>query len=435
MRALGLGTPAAFLDRLVGDHPSRPDEMARLAALLTSGESFFMRDAGQMRLVRDRLLPELLRSRQRERYLRLWSAACAGGEEAYSLAILLNELPHPGGDWRIEVYGTDLDRSALARAAAGVYGDWSLRGCDPAFRTRYFDPQGPRWVLKPALRAMVRFLPCDLIHDPLPDPARELVGMDLILCRNLFIYLEPEAVLGVAQRLARCLRANGLLVTGHGELHGRCPELLAVEPHPESLVYRRTGPPASTHAPAPRPTPTITAPPARPGPPTPAAPRPAPPSGCRVPSPAAAPATGPATAPAGPRAADPDPLSAAWRLADAGRLSEALAHCRELLARDPLSPEPHLLAGVLAMELGDPAAAREDLRRAIYLAPDLIAAHVHLERLQSGAAEAQAARRTRARVGRLLAALPPDARVPFLGGHRAADLHADWVRDQGPAAP
>ena len=143
-----------------------------------------------------------------------------------------------------------------------------------------------------------------------------------------------------------------------------------------------------------------------------------------------------AKAPAAPApvALDPDPLRAAWRLADAGRLSEALERCRTLLARDPLRPEPHLLAGILAMELGDRGAAREDLRRAIYLAPDLIAAHVHLERLQSAAAETQAASRTRARVARLLAALPPDARVPFLGEHRAADLCADWLRGQDPAA-
>ena len=242
MHALGLSEPEAFLRRLDPAHPARPGEMRRLAAVLTSGETFFMRDAGQMRLLAERLLPELCLARREERRLRLWSAACASGEEAYSLAILLHERDRPGGDWRIEVLGSDLNRGALRRAAAGDYGDWSLRGCDERFRARYFDHHGRRWVLKPALRAMVRFLPADLIHDPLPDPARGLAGMDLILCRNLFIYLEPEAVQRVAYKLAGCLREGGVLITAHGELHGRCPDLLAAETYPDSVVYRRTGP-------------------------------------------------------------------------------------------------------------------------------------------------------------------------------------------------
>ena len=402
MQALGLGEPEAFLCRLDPGHPAQPREMQRLAAILTTGETFFMRDSGQMRLLREHLLPDLLRARRPERRLRLWSAACASGEEAYSLAILMHELKDQTGDWRIEVYGTDLNRAALRRAASADYGDWSLRGADADFRERWFDHRGHRWVLKSGLRDLVRFHPLDLIHDPLPDPARGLAGMDLILCRNLLIYLEPEAALRVAHRLSHCLRGDGVLVTGHGELLGRCPDLLAAEVHPDSVVYRRR---TQHQAAAPKPAPAVRSNPA------------------------------PAARPAPAAAAGPDALRAAWRLADAGHLSEALARCRDLLARAPLTPEPHLLAGVLAMELGDRVTAREDLRRAIYLAPDLIAAHVHLERLQSDAAETQAAERTRAVVARLLAALPADAPVPFLGEHRAGELRAAWARghDAAPA--
>ncbi len=132
-------------------------------------------------------------------------------------------------------------------------------------------------------------------------------------------------------------------------------------------------------------------------------------------------------------------LLVAWRLADAGCLHEALSHCRRLLTQDPMRPEPHFLAAVVAMELGDTSAARESLRKALYLAPDLIAAHVHLERLQAAADQPQAAHKTRAIVARLLEDLPPDAQVPFLGECRAAELGAHWARLHGvepsPAPP
>ncbi|WP_295384672.1 CheR family methyltransferase [uncultured Thiodictyon sp.] len=411
MRALKLRQPEDFLRCLLPEHADHRHELQRLAAVLTTGETSFMRDAGQIQLLRDTLLPGLLERRARQRSLRLWSAACSTGEEAYSLAILLHELLAGREDWQIALYGTDVNRDALRLAAAAQYGDWAFRGCDQAFRQRYFAPHHDRWVLQPAIRRMVYFMPGDLLRDPLPDPAHGLADLDLILCRNLFIYLQPAAIATVTHKLVLCLREGGVLLTGHGELHAHGSELLQTEAYPQSLVYRKGPPPAATPAKAPTRHNPATAP-------RPVAAKPVPPP-VRTPTPARAPAI-------------VDPLLAAWRLADAGRLDESLALCRGLLAQDPMRPEPHFLAAVLTMELGDPDAARESLRKALYLAPDMIAAHVHLERLQAGAEQNRAAHRTRAIVSRLLQDLPPDALVPFLGEGRAAELGAHWARRHAP---
>ena len=89
---------------------------------LTNGESYFLRDKGQITLLRDHLLPELIERRKKQKSLRLWSAGCSTGEEAYSLAMLISELLPRRSDWNVAVLGTDINEESLARARRGVYG-------------------------------------------------------------------------------------------------------------------------------------------------------------------------------------------------------------------------------------------------------------------------------------------------------------------------
>lgn len=409
VQALGLHHPEGFLDCLEPGSPHQARELELLAEVLTTGETFFMRDAGQMQFLRETWLPELVARRrsQGQLWLRLWSSACASGEEAYSLAILLHELLPDRPQWRLDIYGTDVSRGALRRAQAGVYGAWAFRGCDEAFRRRHFHPHGDHWRLQQPLRDMVRFLPCDLIREGLPDPGRGLAEMDLILCRNLFIYLDPAAIEAVTHKLTASLSEGGILLTGHGELRSHRPAQLQVEMHPQTLVYRKGG-----HVKAARPR---SAAPATPGPApvlAPAASGPAP----------AASALGVAPTLATAKAPSPQDLSRAWRLADAGRLREAQELCQRLRVQEPLLAEPHFLAAVLAEELGDITAARDALRKAIYLEPTLVAAHVHLERLQTAAVETEAARKTRETLVRLLGGLPAETRVPLMGDTQVGEL-------------
>ncbi|HEX9766886.1 MAG TPA: CheR family methyltransferase, partial [Nitriliruptorales bacterium] len=134
---------------------------------VTVGETHFFRQAGHFELLRRRILPGLLRDRPASHRLQLWSAGCATGEEAYSIAIVLEEL---GLSDRSDVLGTDISTSALHRARQASYRPWSLRGVDEARRRRYFRAGGERFDLDPWLVEQVTFQPLNLIADPYPPP-------------------------------------------------------------------------------------------------------------------------------------------------------------------------------------------------------------------------------------------------------------------------
>lgn len=131
-----------------------------LVSRLTVGETYFFRNMAQFSALREQILPPLIQCRRDEgrRLLRIWSAGCASGEEPYSLAILLRELLPDIHDWSIAILATDINRNALAQAAAGVYKDRSFRTDTPTYiRARYFQPNRQGLELKPFIRQMVQF--------------------------------------------------------------------------------------------------------------------------------------------------------------------------------------------------------------------------------------------------------------------------------------
>ncbi|MFA6311055.1 MAG: protein-glutamate O-methyltransferase CheR [Sterolibacterium sp.] len=202
-----------------------------------NGETYFFRDHGQFDLLRLRLLPALIESRRRARTLRLWSAGCASGEEAYSLAMLVDMLLPERDGWSILILGSDIDETALAKARRGRYGQWSFRMTPPMLRQRYFRRTGDEWALDERIRCMVTFHVVDLIGEPFPGG--ELQDMDLILCRNVFIYFGAEVVSTVARKLARALSKGGYLMSGHTELIGhRLPDMQS-RLFVEGVVYQR----------------------------------------------------------------------------------------------------------------------------------------------------------------------------------------------------
>lgn len=209
---------------------------------LTNGESYFGRDSGQFTLLRERILPELLQRRAKTRTLRVWSAGCSTGEEPYSLAILLSELVGellPRDHWTLHILGTDINEAALAKARLGVYGAWSFRGVADAERARNFSPVAGNWQINARFREMVRFSTCNLGAQDWPSPTRGLCDMDLILCRNVLIYLNRDAVANALSRFGQTLRDGGYLFTGHAELHGHDPAPLRPRLFPESAALQR----------------------------------------------------------------------------------------------------------------------------------------------------------------------------------------------------
>ncbi len=220
-------------------------EWEQLASLLTTGETFFFRGRAHTEVLRSEILPELMRNRGQQRSLRIWSAGCSTGEEAYSIAIMLDELKANGNDWSISLLATDINLDAIAKARRGVYSDWSFRQVDPAIRQKYFRKLGNKWELDERIKKLVTFEPLNLLTDVFPSKlARD---MDLILCRNVFIYFSEQDVASIVSKFAATLRPGGFLLTGHGELQGQKTDPLVKRVFSESIVLQRedASPPAS----------------------------------------------------------------------------------------------------------------------------------------------------------------------------------------------
>lgn len=386
---LHLADISAYLKHLQ-DPVNQGQERLMLSQLLTPAETFFMRDSAQMQLLRDTLIPQLVenRSRRNQCRLRLWSAACASGEEAYSLAILVNEVLEDYGGWQIDIIGSDINSKHLELARTGCYPEWSFRYCPPNLRQDFFiyDGQQELWHLKPPIKNQVRFLQLDLLQAELPDFNRQLNDIDLILCRNLFIYLNTEAISCIVDKLAACLTGNGILMTAHNEMTGICQEPLQFVLYPQSAIYQKSVAPATNYLPKPIETTSAT--------------------GATIST---------ETAPS-------SELDTAWQLANAGQLEQALANCQQLLMRSPFEADAHYLHAVIALEKSDEITARQALRKVLYLDKNHIAAYVQLIDYYNSKGENEAADRLRAQAIRILRQSPPQRTFAGLGHLSAAEL-------------
>lgn len=178
-----------------------------LVAELTVRETYFLRDAAHFELVRSVVLPDVLARRGEGHALRAWSAGCASGEEAYSLAMVLEATP-------AVILGTDIAQDALRAAEAAVYGRWSLRALDDAQITRWFRPVGERWQLDDGIRRGVSFAVHNLLRHPYPSVSAGIWGMDVIFCRNVLMYFDASDREKVARGFHDSLADGGWLVVG-----------------------------------------------------------------------------------------------------------------------------------------------------------------------------------------------------------------------------
>jgi chemotaxis protein methyltransferase CheR len=210
-RAAGFVEPAAYVEALVrGDLAAEWDI---LIPLVTIKESYFFRAPQQVEALRTELLPRLLRARASARHLRVWSAACARGEEPATLAMLLAEESGLAG-WDWSILATDLDEEALGVARRGLYGERSVAQVPPALLGRYFHPRGRLFELDPQLRARIDYRTLNLAHPPFATPFREY---DLILLRNILIYFPRALQAKVVGETRRLLAPKGFLFLGASE--------------------------------------------------------------------------------------------------------------------------------------------------------------------------------------------------------------------------
>lgn len=223
------------LDELLANSDAHAAFLDQVTAELMVGESFFFRNEHHFRALRECVIPEILNRNTDRNEIRLWSAGCAGGEEPYSLAILLDQIlqshakNESGTDWSISILATDINTEFLERAQQAEYRDWSFRRTNIHNDTRYFEKAGVVKRLLPSVRQHVRFLYLNLVKDIYPSPLSGTTGLDLILFRNVAIYLQPRVVEAIIQRFHRCLKPGGWLLLGEAEVSQFRPEGFEVE--------------------------------------------------------------------------------------------------------------------------------------------------------------------------------------------------------------
>jgi len=204
-------SPERWLERL-GRAGNRDPELRFLVETFTIGETTFYRDGGQLDGIRSFLVD---RYKARRRPLRVWSAACASGEEAYTLAILMADAEVPG-----TVTGTDLNEASLQVArSAGPYSGYRLMPVPADWRGRWFEQSGDGWTVQASLKSKVQFSPHNLLERALSTPG----GWDAIVCRNVLIYFSPETAGQVVERLTCELNDDGALFLGASDPTLRMP--------------------------------------------------------------------------------------------------------------------------------------------------------------------------------------------------------------------
>lgn len=208
MRRFGFRDLAALLKDLRLGHDALA---AAVTEAMTVNETSFFRDAHQFARLKDQVLPPLLAAHGRRKRLRLWSAACAGGQEAWSLAMMLDGLALEG--WTIDLIATDISGEAIARAEAGRYSQFEvMRGLSLEDVARHFRPLEQGFMVSERLKRMVTFRKFNLL-----DSFGWLDDVDIVLCRNVLMYFDRAARLSVLERLAETLSPDGVLLLGDTE--------------------------------------------------------------------------------------------------------------------------------------------------------------------------------------------------------------------------
>ncbi len=211
LRERGISTLDELITILVmGKEPSLSQ---RVVEALLNNETYFFRDRAPFDLLQRYALPELATRRAKSKRLRIWSAGCSTGLEVYSLAMLFAESPDQWRGWTIDILGSDVSSGCVDRARAGTYSQFEVqRGLGINQMIKWFEESGDGWRAVEPLRKPIRFQVHNLLELP-PHPG----GFDIVLCRNVMLYLSPDKRTLAFERLASAMAEDGWLMLGAGE--------------------------------------------------------------------------------------------------------------------------------------------------------------------------------------------------------------------------
>jgi chemotaxis protein methyltransferase CheR len=177
---------------------------------MTTNETLFFRDGRPFDALRQTLIPEIT-SRRSDEVLRVWSAACSTGQEAYSISMIWRELNIP--EWQLRLLATDLSETVLQHARLGKYHQHEVkRGLSPDYLAKYFEQDATEWTIRPEIRQMVQWQKFNL-----RDSMSTMEPFDIILCRNVLIYFDDETKGRIIENLRASLKPGGYLLLGSTE--------------------------------------------------------------------------------------------------------------------------------------------------------------------------------------------------------------------------
>jgi len=395
-----------------------------LATHLSVGETYFFREKQNLGILEEQIIPMLLQARRQneQRRLRIWSAGCCTGEEAYTIAILLDRLIPDLKEWHVTILATDFNPKFLRKAAQGVYGEWSFRDAPGWVRERYFTKGADgRMEILPRIRKMVTFSYLNLADDVYPSLSNNTGAMDVIFCRNVLMYFTAQRAKQVVDNFHRALVDGGWLIVSPTEASNRLLSSFAPVEFPGAVLYRKMVNAesqmlkAKSHV-----------------------------SGHQFSQSFMEAEAGPSsllvaqtepdvvtTAIHAPQAdqlpvPQPDereiPSRMARSCANQGQLSEALEWCEKAIAADKMNPSHHYLLATILQEQGQHDIAIRSLMRALYLDPDFVLAHFALGNLHQSQGRYREAQRYFGNVLLLLRNHPPDETLQEADGLTAGRL-------------
>jgi len=411
MNDLEIKRPGEYLELLSNDVGGGA-ELDRLAEYLTIGETHFFRHREMFDALREVIIPPLFQEIE-NRPLRIWSAGCAIGAEAYSAAITLKhnkELEASGR--RIFILGTDINRHSLERARRGVYMEWDLRGVSPDARKACFVPCEKGWLVRDEYREGVSFQYHNLVRQPACFASDNLFGFDVIFCRNVLMYFDSTTVRRIVAQLHDSLVEGGWLLVGHAEPNMEVFASFRTVSAPGAILYQKAVEKSQAFdVRGSLPTQRAVDWSARPI------------SRRREKERTLGRADGskPEATSVPEMIGDEERTSRIRKLADAGDLSAAERCCQQWIRDTPLDAGPYVYLAFLADQRNEREKAMELLRKALYLNPKLAFAHYYMGMLFHRLGMAGKAELSYRTVERLLASNDQEI-VPYSDGLTVHDL-------------
>ncbi len=217
----------------------RISEQKQLFEAITINETYFFRNQPQLDALTQKVIPEIIKQKQSgfNKRVRIWSAASSSGEEAYSIAILINDLIKPKyPQFQFEIVGTDISYDMVQKAKLATYKEYSVRNTPVFYLKKYFEKDGNQFVLNPKIKSMARFSELNLYDNV---RMRTMTNFDVILCANVLIYFDSKSKIKVVNHLYNSLNKNGYLFIGYSEtLHGISQAFKLVS-FPKTIAYKK----------------------------------------------------------------------------------------------------------------------------------------------------------------------------------------------------